>query len=397
VSELARVAQTLAAGAQRGLSSILATVVRTEGSTYRRLGARLVVLADGTRSGAVSAGCLEQDIVRRADGISTGEVVRYDTRSPDDLVWGFGIGCGGLVEVLLEPLTSEGAASKASQLARVADTRQPVVLATVIRASDATRLRAGAQGVLSNVRATLAGLDGPFHAQIERVARQVLRRRRSAAVSHLWSGDTIDIAYEVVMPRIRLAVCGAGSDAVPVVAAAKSLDWHVTLIDDRPAMAASHRWPDADRILVSPPNALAKTVAIADSEAAVIMSHAFERDVELLAGWLQSRARYIGIMGPRHRTEALVAAVRTRGVTVDQNARDRIHSPVGLDIGAETPEEIAVAIVAEVQAVHAGRSARFLATRPGAIHEDNGRSSSQSTYSRRSANNHAPSIFTNES
>jgi xanthine dehydrogenase accessory factor len=332
----------LATGAERGLSSVMATVVRTEGSTYRRLGARLVVLANGTRAGAVSAGCLEHDIVLRAEGMSASgaaEVVRYDTRSSDDLVWGLGIGCGGVVEVLVEPLTKEQAAAKASQLARVADTRQPVVLATVIRASDVTSLRAGDQGLLSHSRVKLDGLDGPFHADIQRVAREVLRRRRSAAVSHLWSGETIDIAYEVVMPRIRLAVSGGGSDAMPVVAIAKSLDWHVTLVD-RPAMAAL------------------------DIDAAVIMSHKFERDVELLAIWLKSRARYIGIMGPRHRTEALVAAVRARGVDVDQSARERIHSPVGLDIGAETPEEIAVAIVAEVQAVHAGRSARFLRSLP---------------------------------
>jgi len=342
LSELARVAETLATGAQHGLSGLLATVVRTEGSTYRRLGARLVILADGTRSGAVSAGCLERDIILRADGISAGgiaEVVRYDTRSPDDLVWGFGIGCGGLVEVLLEPLTQEYVASKAGQLARIADTRRPVVLATVIRASDTTSVRAGAHGVMSDVRATLAGLEGPFHAHIQRVAREVLRRGRSAAECHVWGGQTIDISYQVVMPRIRLAVCG-GSDAVPIVSTAKSLNWHVTLIDDRRAVAAS------------------------DVDAAVIMSHNFERDVELLASWLQSGARYIGIMGPRHRTEALVAAVRARGIPVDQRARERIHSPVGLDIGAETPEEIAVAIVAEVHAVHTGRSARFLRSLP---------------------------------
>jgi xanthine dehydrogenase accessory factor len=372
MSELARVAKTLAAGAERGLSSTLATVVRTEGSTYRRLGARLVIVADGTRSGAVSAGCLEHDIILRADGLrasGAAHVVRYDTRSPDDLVWGFGIGCGGLVEVLVEPLTSEQAASKASEFARIADVRQSVVLATVIRGSEASGLHAGAQGVLRDVRARLTGLDGPWLARIQVAARQALRRRRSVAVSHRWSGATIDIAYEVVTPRIGLAVCGGGSDAVPVVAAAKRLDWHVTLIDDRPERAVVHRWPDVDRILVSSPNCPAVPIAAADSEAAVIMTHNFERDVDLLEGWLQSRARYIGIMGPRHRTQALVTAVQARGVTVDQNARQRIHGPVGIDIGAETPEEIAVAIVAEVQAVHATRAAGFLTYRQGAIHE----------------------------
>jgi xanthine dehydrogenase accessory factor len=371
VSELTRIANALVAAAENGLRSVLATVVRTEGSTYRRMGARMVILSDGTRTGVISAGCLERDLVVRADSASAAggaDVVRYDTRSPDDLVWGFGLGCGGVVEVLLEPLTPEQAALRGSQLQTLVDARRPIVLATVIRASASTNLRAGDQGILP-ATLTLDGLDGPFHARIQRVACEVLRRGQSVAVCHRWRAETIDIAYEVVVPRMRLAVCGAGVDAVPVVAAAKRLNWHVALIDDRPAMAAAHRWPDADRILVPEPTALAEGVALMDSEAAIIMSHDFERDIDFLVGWLRSDARYIGVMGPRHRTEALFAALETRGVALDATARERIHGPVGLDIGAETPEEIAVAIVAEVQAVRAGRSARFLVDGEGAIHE----------------------------
>jgi xanthine dehydrogenase accessory factor len=371
VSELTRIADALAAGARSGLPSALATVVRTEGSTYRRIGARLVVLADGTRTGGVSAGCLEHDIVARATDVAAAgvpEVVRYDTRSPDDLVWGFGLGCGGVVEVLLEPLAPDQAASRASRLWRVAETRHPIVLATVIRMPPGTGVRAGDQGVLPGLHATLDGLDGSFHAAFERVARHTLRGGRSVAVCHSWQGETIDVAYEIVIPRIRLAVCGAGIDAVPVVAAARRLDWHVTLIDDRLAAAATHRWPDADHIVVPKPNEITQSVSEVDSEAAVIMSHNFERDADFLAGWLGTRAHYIGLMGPRHRTDALVAAVQARGAIIDATARGRMHGPIGLDIGAETPEEIAVAIVAEVQAVRVGRPGLSLSDRARAIH-----------------------------
>jgi xanthine dehydrogenase accessory factor len=371
MSELARIAGALRAAGRNGQSSVLATVVRTEGSTYRRIGARLVVVADGTRVGAVSAGCLEHEVVLRADGVSASgipDVVQYDTRSPDDLVWGFGLGCGGLVEVLLEPLTPEESAAKAARLASVADTRHRIVLATAVRAPSGMGIRVGDQAVLAGVSATLDGFAGELHGDVQRVARQVLRGGRSIAASHAWRGGRVDLAYEVIVPRVHVAVCGAGVDAQPLVAAAKRLDWHVTLIDDRPAMAAAHRWPEADRIIVPRPSAVADCVAELDTAAAIIMSHNFERDADFLEGWLASDATYIGVMGPRHRTNALVATVRSRGVSVDATALERIHGPIGLDIGAESPEEIAVAIVAELQAVHVGREGRFLGNRRGAIH-----------------------------
>jgi xanthine dehydrogenase accessory factor len=364
MSELMRIAAGLATAGRNGQPCVLATVVRTEGSTYRRIGARLLVVADGTRVGAVSAGCLEHEIALRADGVSaTGvpDVVQYDTRSPDDLVWGFGLGCGGLIEVLLEPLTPEEAAAKASRLSSVADTRERILLATVVRASDDVGIRVGDQAVLAGARASLDGFEGALHADLQRVARQVLRAGRSVAACHSWGGVAVDVAYEVIAPRVRIAVCGAGVDARPVVAAARRLDWHVTLIDDRPAMAAPHRWPDADRIIVPRPSGVAESVAELDSQAAVIMSHNFERDLDFLDGWLSSAACYIGVMGPRHRTNALVAALRARGVAIDTAARGRIRGPVGLDLGAESSEEIALAIIAEVQALHAGRTGRPLA------------------------------------
>jgi xanthine/CO dehydrogenase XdhC/CoxF family maturation factor len=372
MSEMTRVADVLAQGACCGDTSVLATVVRTEGSTYRRIGARLVVRQDGTRVGAMSAGCLEEEIVARAIDVRAAGapvVMTYDTRSPDDLVWGFGLGCGGLVEILLEPLSPEHAVTTARRLRAVADARDRIVLATIIRAPAESGVRPGDQGVLTSATATLDGLKGDLHADLERAAREVWTRRRSVTLRHAWRGELIDVAYEAVVPRVRLAVCGAGTDAVPVVAAAKRLDWDVTLIDDRPTMAAAHRWPDVDRILVPRPTAIAASPAEADSEAAIIMSHNFERDVDFLRGWLATRVQYIGVMGPRHRFDAMLVALRTYGVNLDKATPERIRGPVGLDLGAETPEEIALAIVAEVQAVHAGRSAGFLVDRIGPIHE----------------------------
>jgi xanthine dehydrogenase accessory factor len=274
MSELTRIAAALSDAARHNLRSVLATVVRTEGSTYRKAGARLLIVENGARTGTVSAGCLEKDILGRAASVMAGgepEVVRYDTRSPDDLIWGYGIGCGGLVEVLLEPLTPADAALKASDLSEIAAAQQ-----------------------------------------------------------------------------VRLAICGGGADVPPVVDAASRLGWGVTTI--------AH------------PSHLAECLVGVASGAVVIMSHHFERDADFLEGALRACAWYIGVMGPRHRTDALVETLQSRRMVIDAVACARIRGPIGLDIGAESPEEIALAIVAEVQAVHAGRSARFLADRPGSIH-----------------------------
>jgi xanthine/CO dehydrogenase XdhC/CoxF family maturation factor len=375
VSELAQVAAALGEAAAVGEGSVLATVVRTDGSTYRRIGARLVARADGVRAGAVSAGCLEGDVIARAaDVLAAGEptVVTYDSRSPDDLVWGFGLGCGGLVEVLLEPLDPPAAAAKAARLAIVAERRGRSVLVTVIRAARGTPLRPGDQAVADESGA-LDGFwmidDATLHGEIADTARAAMRDGRSGAVRHRWVGEELDLAYEVVVPIVRLAICGAGADAVPVAAAAKRMGWHVTLIDDRPAMARAERWSGVDQTIVAQPRRIDGAVGSADCDAAIIMSHNFERDLEFLGAWVAGRTPYIGVLGPRRRTEQMIAALESQGTTIDEPTRQRIRGPVGLDIGAETAEEIALSIVAEVQAVQAGRGGGVLSQHDGPIHD----------------------------
>jgi xanthine dehydrogenase accessory factor len=375
VSELARVADALGEAAAVGETSVLATVVRTEGSTYRRIGARLVARPGGVRAGAVSAGCLEGEVLARsADVLARGEpaVVAYDSRSADDLVWGFGLGCGGLVELLLEPLDPHAAAIKSARLWAIATRRWRSVLATVIRApGHVGGVRAGDHAVIVDEQGN--PFDGfetiddlALRRALHDTARAVLRAGRSMAVHHPWTGEPFDIAYELVLPSVHLGICGAGIDAAPVVAAAKHMGWHVTLIDDRPAMARADRWPEVDRIIVADPQRLGRAVAMADCDAAIIMSHNYERDAEYLAAWVTQPTSYIGVLGPRQRTDQMLTAL---GLT-DDATRKRIHGPVGLDIGAETAEEIALAIVAEVQAAHTGRSGGALAELDGPIHGD---------------------------
>ena len=226
MNELLRVVAALTRAAGEGKVSVLATVVRTEGSTCRRIGARLVAFPDGSHVGAVSAGCMEPDVVLRAsEARSSGavELVTYDTRSPEDLLWGTGSGCGGITELLLEPLEPEPARAKAERLRAVAESRRPGVLATVIRA-EGLSLRSGDQAVLLHATASLTGCEdapAPLRAIVEATARLQLGAGSSAAVHHVWGEQELDIAYEVHSPRIRVCVCGASPDAAPLVTLAK--------------------------------------------------------------------------------------------------------------------------------------------------------------------------------
>jgi len=329
---------------------VLATVVRTEGSTYRRIGARMVAFPDGSYVGAVSAGCIEADVLLRAERVrstGTAELAMYDTRSPEDLIWGSGAGCGGMSQLLLEPLQPAQAAARAERLRAVAGLRRYSVLATVIRASGVP-LEAGDQAVLPDVAAGLNGFDdAPARVRtvVEAAARHRLVVQSSSAEVQVWPGAELDIAYEVRVPRLHLCVCGARPDAAPLVAMATSMGWQVTQIAHRPEEISSESWAE-------------------DLDAAVVMSHNYERDLVYLGALLAAGVPYIGGVGPRRRTLRMLDDLK-----VSEADTEGLYAPVGLDIGGETPEEIALSVVAEVQAVRAGRRGRSLRDRPVAIHD----------------------------
>jgi xanthine dehydrogenase accessory factor len=369
MSELLQVAAALSRAALTSQVSVLATVVRTEGSTYRRIGARMVAFPDGSHVGAISAGCIESDVLLRAERVrSTGavELATYNTGSPEDLIWGSGTACGGMSHLLLERLDPQQAAAKATWLRDVAQLRRRSVLATVIQASGGLPLQAGDQAVLSHPGAGLIGFDAlppRFRVTVEATARRQLEARSSSAVAHAWAVHALDISYEVCSPRLHLCLCGAGPDAVALVAIARLMGWQVTLIDHRPAMLSSPHWPDVGRILLRSPDEAAAAVERADPDAAVVMSHNYERDLLQVGALLAAGVPYIGVLGPRRRARQMLD-----DLNMSEADAAGLYAPVGLDIGAETPQEIALAIVAEVQAVAADRPGAPLRERRGAIH-----------------------------
>ena len=402
MADLWWVADALADAGARDAAVVLATVVRTEGSTYRRAGARMLVTADGRTVGAVSGGCLEADLALRArDALAGGApaLVTYDTRADEDLVWGLGLGCNGRVDVLLEPLAGDRLTAAATLYARCRDLDRPAVLATVLSGQGPVGVRPGDHLLVSENAVFDAGLrdrgaaSGALRDAVADDARGALRSGRSIVRQYASTGapagepaerpagaprgvlpgavgrdaDPIDVLHEVLEPPVTLLVCGAGPDAVPVARLAASLGWRVTVADDRVGHARADRFPGAAVRLLSPnePATAAWPGGRPPSRAAaVVMSHHYERDRSHVAALLATDVAYLGVLGPRRRTARLLA-----DLGAPQAAAARLHAPVGLDLGAETPEEIALAIVAEVAGVLSARPATSLRGRLSGIHE----------------------------
>jgi xanthine dehydrogenase accessory factor len=334
MKELQAIVRTLTAPTMG--ESVLATLVTVEGSSYRRPGARLLMLADGTRIGSISGGCLEEDVLARARRVfvtSTPETVVYDTTSENDLVWGVGLGCHGVVNVLLEKLPARPA--WAVKLADNFVSRRPTSLAVAYRQTEA----------------------------------QPLGTRLATEVKALGGPSAENVFLDTIAPPTPLFVFGAGDDAQPLVRLAKELGWHVTVADPRPAFATPDRFPTADRLIVASADQLATRAAPTGDALAVIMTHHYVHDVPLLRALLQTPTTYLGLLGPKKRAARILDDLAKDDLAITPAMRAQLHAPVGLDLGADAPEQVALAIISEMQAVLGGRDAQPLRQRDRPIHD----------------------------
>jgi xanthine/CO dehydrogenase XdhC/CoxF family maturation factor len=336
VSELTEILDAVEARAARGEEMALATIVATRGSTYRRAGARLLVPAEGEPIGSISGGCLEGDVARIGrEVIASGQprLTGFDLTADDDAVWGYGLGCNGAFEIYVEPTAG---AIEAARAIRSALTGEPTVLSTVVAGP-----RTGTRW---------SGTDGAADAAL---------RDGTARVAE--DGDE-RVFHEPMLPPLRLVLCSAGHDAIPLVRQASELGWRVTVADVRRRLLTRERFPGAADFVDADPERAAEAVAPDERTAVVLMSHNYLRDLAYLRSFLDVRLAYLGALGPRGRTEQMLAEIGR------PEAIERLHAPAGLDIGAEGPEEVARAIVAEILAVTRGRSGGPLRERRGPIH-----------------------------
>jgi xanthine dehydrogenase accessory factor len=386
MSEQRAIARELVRASHSGESVVLASVVRTVGATYRGVGARMIVRADNTTVGLLSGGCLEGELVERAVRVRESgapEVVSYDGRSGDELIWGLGLGCNGLVEILLEPRGAASAGALGALLDSALDDAAPSVLATVVRATGEGAPEIGARVL---VRAPVHvsrdgdwGRGAALGAVIADAQSGQVRARRGMNLEYVLSRDiegsldaavTVEVAFELVMPSIDIVICGSGPDVVPVARLATSLGWGVTVVDPRPvAFTPPERFGSARVVECAHSDCLGEVVSPNRRTVAVVMSHNYERDLDYLDGLARSDAAYIGVLGPRARTERLLRDLDARGRPFPEGMLDRLFAPIGLDLGGDGAEAIALSIVAEIAAVMSGRAASHLSGRAESIHE----------------------------
>jgi xanthine dehydrogenase accessory factor len=356
-----------------GETAILATVVDVQGSGYRRPGARMLIDADGRAIGTVSGGCLEADVLERAKKVlETGEaiVITYDTTKDENSLFGLGMGCRGIVRILLEPIEKDN--TLAITFRQVLEYRWRQSIATMISSSRAvTGGRFFYSAVeqfdsenLPNDVESLEKLQGDLLAFFQAC--------KAPEVRHYKIGDDeFELFFENINPPLNFLLFGAGFDALPLVRFAKELGWRVTVIDRRPAFANVERLPEADEIIVSNIDEISDSIFADENSAAVVMTHNYERDRTILRRLLKSQCRYVGALGPKKRTEKILAELAADGAEFPQENLSKLHAPVGLDIGADSPEAIALAVVAEIQAILKNREGGFLRNRTGSIYDRN--------------------------
>jgi xanthine dehydrogenase accessory factor len=336
------------AAVSRGNSCALATIVSVEGSSYRRPGTRMLIASDGTCTGSISPGCLERDVVEHAQRVIRTHqpaLLEYETSSmAHEVAWGLGIGCGGTLRLLVEPLPPDSSYVAALRLA--CDDRRNV---------NGVRVTT----VFDEFSATHEVSPLPFS---------------NGASAGSVNGSTFEmmpgVLVETLLPRVPLIVFGAGPDAVPLVELARRLDWHVEVVDPQARISSHARFAIANRVTLARPAGVSEHVAIGPRTMAVVMSHDYSHDCALLGFLLATPARYIGVVGPSRRTQQMLNDLATTHEMLDRDVPSiaRLYAPAGLDIGADSPEEIALAILAEMRAVAGGRSGGNLRDRGGGIH-----------------------------
>lgn len=309
---------------KESLEWVLATVVETQGSSYRKSGAMMLINSLGQYFGLISGGCLEADIMRRARrcwDTEQNQIVCYDMRDEDDLSWQLGIGCGGMVRILLQPISQANNWLELDKVFDALQNRQQVAYKQVID---------------ENTPQNTVYLES-----------EISREQTNEVVHHF-------------SPAPMIAILGGGIDAIPLAAMAKTLGWYTLVIDPRVGYARAKHFNGADQIIRQPFEQLTSAKWLAQVDACVVMNHSLSLDAAAMQLVAASSCRYLGLLGPRHRTQRVFKLMQENGFSEFSKLEQRLSNPVGLDIGGELPESIALSILAEAHAVLEERSAKSL-------------------------------------
>lgn len=355
--ETSRILQLLARLAEQGRGAALATVVHIRGSAYRRPGAKMLIEDDGAMAGSVSGGCLEADVREVAlsvirDGVP--QLLHYDTGSDDETPFGLGLGCYGAVDIFVQRATAPDLLETSRRMIPLMEGDDAFAISTIV---------CGATALGRSVVVTRNGkpIGSTGDANLDSMIAARADDFLGTGISQLHDLDAHRVFTEVQLPPPSLLVIGAGEDARPLVASASDVGFRVTVVDHRPAYLSPSHYPSGTRLVKARSDSNLFDLPLGPRTYAVVKTHSLEHDREWVRRLLASDVPYIGVLGSRARIDDVL-----RELGAEEN--DRVFGPVGLDLGADGPEQIAVSVVAELLALLSGREQGHLRSREGAMH-----------------------------
>ena len=372
MKEIKNIIKAFEEAQQQGKRTALATVVHVDGSSYRRPGARMLVTDEGQITGAISGGCLEGDALRKSLLVITQQksmVVTYDTMDEDDAKFGVGIGCNGVIQVLFEPIDPSKPNNPIELLKKAAAKRQKAVLITLFTLQNKKDRQPGTCLLLKD--------DGHIEEASGKVdqtnifiqdAHSAFASETSSFKNYISQDQNITAFIEYIKPPVSLVVIGAGNDVMPLIEMADILGWETTVADGRPSYAKQDRFISGCQVLVSKPENVLEKITIDNQTVFVLMTHNYNYDLAMLRALIKKEVVYIGSLGPKKKLDRMLNELKEEGIEISAQQRAAIFGPVGLDIGAETSEEIALSLLAEIKAVLSGKKGQPLRDSSEVIH-----------------------------
>lgn len=372
MKELREIIKAYDAAVHAGKKSALAAVVHLNGSSYRRPGARMLVTDDGELTGAISGGCLEGDALRKAMLVLSqqqSKLVTYDTSDEDDASIGIQLGCAGIIQVLFEPINLNDNNNPIQLLRKAAALRQKSVLVTLFSLEDKKNEQPGTCLLMEengNISGTIPYPE--LHDDIIENVHHAMQQQASSFKNYVIKNISLTAFIEFLQPPVSLVVVGAGNDAIPMMQIADIIGWDVRVVDGRSTHAKPERFAGACQVLVSKPEKVLDQIPIDQQTVFVMMTHNYNYDLAMLKALLLRKVKYIGMLGPKKKLDRMLDELRDDGQALSQEQLNTIYGPSGLEIGAETAEEIALSIIAEIKAVLSGKKGGSLRNKQDEIH-----------------------------
>jgi len=349
----------------------LATVIRVEGSSYRRAGARMLVVDSGEWTGGISGGCLEGDALKKAKfaiAQNKSSIITYDTTDDDPFQIGVGLGCNGIIDVLLSPINSDDVQNQVLVLEKCLAIRAPKLLVTILKATgEFSELAVGTSFLYDEIELQLANLSYKNLQDIlQNDVKDCMVKKQSIIKKHVSAEGDLQVFLEVLIPPMHLVIYGGNYDIYPLVRLCKEIGWKVSVVCN-PLRVNQLLFEIADNVLEKE---RAEEIEIDEFTVAILMAHDYETDFKNMLSLLKTNIPFIGMLGPKKRTDKMFLKLTEQGNPISEQDLNRIASPVGLDIGATTPEEIAISIIAEIKTFFSGRDGSRLKYRVNGIYEE---------------------------